>query len=77
MIDMPALILGGIMVTSISGNGTVNLGDVLQIAPKSTAKAFHGGGGDNVGNFIQTNVLFSVTNTLDPSLKDASNIGNN
>lgn len=68
---MPATIIGGIKVTSVSGNGTVNMGDVLQIAPKSTTKAYSGAGGGNTGNFLQTNTFCSVTNTFDPDVKDS------
>ncbi|WP_027408987.1 spore germination protein [Anoxybacteroides tepidamans] len=74
---MPAVIMGGIKVTSVSGNGTVNMGDVLQITPKSTTKAYSGAGGGNTGDFLQTNTVFSVTNTFDSSLKDNVNAGNN
>jgi spore germination protein PF len=74
---MPAVIIGGVKVTSVSGNGTVNVGDVLQIAPKSTGKSYSGAGGGNTGDFMQTNTVFSMTNTLDPNVKDSNNIGNN
>jgi spore germination protein PF len=75
--DMPATIIGGVKVTSVSGNGTVNMGDVLQIAPKSTAKTNSGAGGANTGDFLQTNTFCSVTNTFDPDIKDAGVRGNN
>ncbi|MBA2874856.1 spore germination protein [Thermaerobacillus caldiproteolyticus] len=73
---MPAVIVGGVKVTSVAGNGTVNMGDVLQIAPKSTTKAYSGAGGGNTGDFLLTNTFCSVTNTLDSDLKDSSNVAN-
>jgi spore germination protein PF len=75
--DMPATIIGGIKVTSVSGNGTVNMGDVLQIAPKSTTKANSGAGGGNTGDFLQTNTFCSVINIFDPDKKDSEVRGNN
>ncbi len=74
---MPAVIVGGVTVTSVAGNGTVNMGDALQIAPKSTTKAYSGAGGGNTGNFLQTNTFCSVTNTIDPDVNDSSNKANN
>ncbi|NNV06157.1 spore germination protein [Geobacillus sp. C56-T2] len=74
---MPAIVIGGIKVTNVSGNGTVNMGDVLQIAPKSTAKTNSGAGGGNTGDFLQTNTFCSVTNTVDPDVFDAGAKGNN
>jgi spore germination protein PF len=73
---MPAIIIGGIKVTHVSGNGTVNMGDVLQIAPKSTTKANSGAGGENSGDFLQTNTFCSVVNLLDPDAVDAGVKGN-
>jgi hypothetical protein len=74
---MPAIVIGGIKVTSVGGNGTVNMGDVLQIAPKSTSKTNSGAGGGNTGDFLQTNTFCSVTNTVDPDVLDAGVKGNN
>ncbi|EZP78740.1 spore germination protein gerPF-like protein [Parageobacillus genomosp. 1] len=74
---MPAMIIGGIKVTNVSGNGTVNMGDVLQIAPKSTTKANSGAGGGNSGDFLQTNTFCSVVNLLDPDAVDSGVKGNN
>lgn len=76
MMDMPSVIIGGVEVTSVGGNGTVNMGDVLQIAPKSTAKSNSGAGGGNTGNFLQTNTFCSVTNTFDADLNGSNNIAN-
>jgi spore germination protein PF len=73
---MPAMIIGGIKVTNVSGNGTVNMGDVLQIAPKSTTKANSGAGGGNSGDFLQTNTFCSVVNILDPDGTDSGVKGN-
>jgi spore germination protein PF len=74
---MPSVILGAVKVTNVGGNGTINVGDVLQIAPKSTSKTNSGGGGANVGNCLQTNTLLSVTNSFDPDIIDANNKANN
>ncbi|MFC4182189.1 spore germination protein [Saccharococcus thermophilus] len=74
---MPAMIIGGIKVTNVSGNGTVNMGDVLQIAPKSTTKTNSGAGGANSGDFLQTNTFCSVVNLFDPDVSDAGVKGNN
>jgi spore germination protein PF len=73
---MPAMIIGGIKVTNVSGNGTVNMGDVLQIAPKSTTKTNSGAGGGNSGDFLQTNTFCSVVNILDPDGVDSGVKGN-
>jgi len=74
---MPAIVIGGIKVTSVNGNGTVNMGDVLQIAPKSTLKANSGAGGGNTAEFLQTNTFCSVTNTIDSDVFDSGVKGNN
>jgi spore germination protein PF len=73
---MPAMIIGGIKVTNVSGNGTVNMGDVLQIAPKSTTKTNSGAGGGNSGDFLQTNTFCSVVNILDSDGVDSGVKGN-
>ncbi|HZG61550.1 MAG TPA: spore germination protein [Anoxybacillus sp.] len=73
---MPAVIAGAVKVTHVSGNGTVNVGDVLQIAPKSTSKTNSGGGGANTGDFLQTNTFLSVTNSFDPDIIDSNNKAN-
>lgn len=73
---MPAVIIGGVKVTSVGGNGTVNMGDVLQIAPKSTSKSNSGAGGSNTGDFLQTNTFCSVTNTFDADVNGSSNVAN-
>jgi spore germination protein PF len=77
MMQMPTVIVGAVKVTHVSGNGTINVGDVLQIAPKSTAKTNSGGGGANTGDFLQTNTLLSVTNSFDPDISDSNNKANN
>lgn len=73
---MPSIVISPIKITHVSGNGTVNFGDVFQIAPKSTNKTFSGAGGGNTGDFMQTNSLFSMTNTLDPDVADGQIVGN-
>jgi len=74
---MPSFISGPIKITHVSGDGTVNFGDVLQIAPKSTAKSHAGSGGSNNGDFLQTNTFVSFTNTGDPDILDSNNAANN
>jgi spore germination protein PF len=74
---MPALIGGPINITNVSGDGTVNFGDALQIAPKGTLKSNTGGGALNTGDFLQTNTFVSFTNTFDPDAADSNNIANN
>ncbi|ANB56814.1 putative spore germination protein gerPF [Anoxybacillus sp. B7M1] len=74
---MPSFIGGPIKITHVSGDGTVNFGDVLQIAPKSALKSNQGAGGGNNGDFLQTNTFVSFTNTSDPDVNDANNVANN
>ncbi|RAK19527.1 spore germination protein GerPA/GerPF [Anoxybacillus vitaminiphilus] len=74
---MPAVIVGAVKVTNVGGNGTINVGDVLQIAPKSTNKSNLGGGGGNTGDFMMTNTVLSVTNSFDPDIIDSNNKANN
>ncbi len=74
---MPSYIAGSINITSVGSDGTVNFGDTLQIAPKSSTKANTGAGGGNTGDFLQTNTLVSLTNVFDPDIKDANVVGNN
>lgn len=70
---MPSIVLSPIKITRVSENSTVNFGDVLQIAPKSTSKTYSGAGGANTGDFMQTNTLLSLTSTFDPDVADANN----
>jgi len=74
---MPAIVFGAVKVTNVSENGTFNLGDVLQIAPKSSSKANTGGGGSNTGDFMVVNVALSVTNTFTSNISDSNVKGNN
>jgi spore germination protein PF len=74
---MPSFIGGPVNITHVSGDGTVNFGDVLQIAPKSTLKSHSGSGGTNNGDFLQTNTFVSFTNTADPDVADSNNTANN
>ena len=73
---MPSFISGPIKITHVSGDGTVNFGDVLQIAPKSTLKSNTGSGGSNNGDFLQTNTFASFTNTSDPDVNDSNTTAN-
>ncbi|MBA2874855.1 spore germination protein [Thermaerobacillus caldiproteolyticus] len=74
---MPSFIGGPVKITHVSGDGTVNFGDVLQIAPKSTTKSHSGSGGTNNGDFMQTNTFVSFTNTSDPDAVDSNTAANN
>ncbi|TBL73054.1 spore germination protein [Paenibacillus thalictri] len=74
---MPSIILAPIKFVSISDDSTVNFGDVLQITPKSTSKAFAGGGGGNTGDWSVSISVISFTNTIDPDVNDSNNAGNN
>ncbi|NUK28695.1 spore germination protein [Parageobacillus sp. VR-IP] len=74
---MPSFVSGPIKITHVSGDGTVNFGDVLQIAPKSTLKSNTGSGGSNNGDFLQTNTFVSFTNTGDADVSDSNNVANN
>ncbi|WP_248929481.1 spore germination protein [Paenibacillus hamazuiensis] len=74
---MPSIVLAPIKFVSISADSTVNIGDVLQITPKSTNKTYAGGGGGNTGDFSVSVSVFSVTNTFDSDLNDSSNMANN
>ncbi|WP_090948692.1 spore germination protein [Parageobacillus thermantarcticus] len=66
-----------VKITHVSGDGTVNFGDVLQIAPKSTLKSNTGSGGSNNGDFLQTNTFASFTNTGDQDVVDSNTAANN
>ncbi|MGG2201528.1 MULTISPECIES: spore germination protein [Paenibacillus] len=72
---MPVIILSPIKVTN--GEGTVTFGDVLQITPKTTSKAYSGSGGGIVGDFSRTFSILSLTNTLDSDVKDNTTARNN
>lgn len=70
---MPSFVLAPFKVTSVSGASNVIIGDVLQVTPKTTAKTYSGSGGGNTGDFLQTNNITSLTNTLDPDVADTTN----
>lgn len=73
---MPSVILAPIKITAVSGDGTVNFGDTLYIAPKSTGKFASGSGGGNTGDFMLVNNLWNFTNTIDPDINDSNNLAN-
>lgn len=66
---MPAIILAPITITGADGN--VTFGDVLQISPNSSTKAYSGSGGGNVAIFSQAISLLSFTITSDPDVVDS------
>jgi spore germination protein PF len=61
---MSLIILGKVKITNVSGESVVNFGDILCISPKSASKSISGSGGGNMGDFLQTNTVNSVTNTI-------------
>ena len=73
---MPS-IAGPIKINSISNGGVFQVGDTLNISPKNNSKTYLGAGGSNTGDFLQTNSVFSLTNTSDPDLVDSNDIANN
>jgi len=67
-------IVGAVNINSNSG--TVNFGDTLNIAPKSTSKTFSGSGGGSIGNIVNVVNGISQTNTIDPSIAEQVQVGN-
>ncbi|THE12596.1 spore germination protein [Bacillus timonensis] len=72
---MPAIV-GAIKINSIGNSSVMNVGDVFQIAPVSTAKTFAGAGSFNTGNGLRIFNNQSVTNSYDVDTIDSVNIGN-
>ncbi|MCM3653464.1 spore germination protein [Metabacillus litoralis] len=68
-------IVGPIKINSVSG-GVVTSGDTFNISPKSTSKTISGSGGGNTGNFIIVNNGISITNGVDPDVKDQDQTAN-
>lgn len=67
---MPS-IAGPIKINSIGSSGVFNVGDALNIAPKSTSKTYAGSGSLNTGDWLQTYNAASSTNTNDPDVFDS------
>ncbi|MEH7383666.1 spore germination protein [Bacillus sp. JJ1533] len=72
---MPAIV-GAIKVNSIGNSSVMNVGDVFQIAPVSTAKTFAGAGSFNTGNGNRVYNNQSVTNSYDVDTIDSVVVGN-
>jgi spore germination protein PA len=72
---MPAIV-GAVKVNNISSSGVFNIGDVFNIAPTASTKAFAGAGSFNTGDFIKNINYHSVTQTYDTEVTDASNMSN-
>ncbi|MEH7386714.1 spore germination protein [Bacillus sp. JJ1521] len=72
---MPAIV-GAIKINSIGNSSVMNVGDVFQIAPVSTAKTFAGAGSFNTGNGNRVYNNQSVTNTYDVDTIDSVVVGN-
>ncbi|GGE39164.1 putative spore germination protein GerPF [Pullulanibacillus camelliae] len=70
-------ITGPIKIDAIASGGVFNVGDTLNVAPKTTNKNYSGAGAANTGDFIQTNNIVSNTNSLDNDILDSSNAANN
>jgi spore germination protein PF len=71
---MPSIV-GPIKINSVSG-GVVNFGDALNNSPKSTSKSVSGSGGGNTGDFIIVNNGISISNSVDPDVKDQNQTAN-
>ncbi len=72
---MPAIV-GAIKINSIGNSSVMNVGDVFQIAPVTTAKTFAGAGSFNTGNGNRIFNNQSVTNTYDTDTIDSVVVGN-
>ncbi|MFC4618980.1 spore germination protein [Camelliibacillus cellulosilyticus] len=68
---MPSLV-GGVKVDAVESSGVLNFGDAFYISPKTAEKVVSGAGNFPTGDFIQVNVLWSVTNNFDPDAIDTS-----
>jgi len=73
---MPS-IAGPIKIDAINSGGVFNVGDTLNISPKSANKSYAGSGSFNTGDFLQINNGVSSTNTLDADGFDGSNLAGN
>ncbi len=73
--SMPAIV-GAVKVNSIGNSSVMNIGDVFQISPSSTAKTFAGAGSFNTGDGLRIYNNQSVTNTYDTDSIDSVVIGN-
>ncbi|WP_248923926.1 spore germination protein [Paenibacillus hamazuiensis] len=74
---MPSIVAAPIKIIDVTANSTVNIGDALQITPKSTSKTYTGSGGGNIGDLSVSVSVFSSTNTFDPDAIDSANIADN
>ena len=72
---MPAIV-GAVKVNSVGNSSVLNIGDVFQIAPTSTAKTFAGAGSFNTGDGLRIYNNQSVTNTYDTDKIDNVIVGN-
>ncbi|KUP07748.1 spore gernimation protein GerPA [Bacillus coahuilensis m2-6] len=72
---MPAFV-GVVQVISVGSSGIVNIGDVFQMSPYSTAKTFSGAGSFNTGDGLKIYNEYSATNVQDPDGIDSGVILN-
>ncbi|MCL7748450.1 spore germination protein [Halalkalibacter alkaliphilus] len=68
---MPAIV-GTVKVLSVEGSGVFNIGDVLNMSPSSTSKAYAGAGSFNTGDYLRISNQHSQTNTYDKDLNDSN-----
>ncbi|QPC46031.1 spore germination protein [Mangrovibacillus cuniculi] len=66
---MPAIV-GIVQVVSIGSSGVLNIGDVFQVQPVSSAKTFAGAGSFNTGDGLYVYNALSNTNTYDQDAVD-------
>lgn len=67
---MPSIV-GAIKINSVGNSGVVNIGDSFYVSPKATSKTFAGAGSFSTGDFQNTPIVFSSTNTIDNDLIEA------
>lgn len=70
---MPSFV-GSVVVQN--SNGSFNLGDFYNVAPKENGKEFNGSGSGNTGFVVNTFNGISATNTFDSDLNDQNQVGN-
>ncbi|MFX3622455.1 MAG: spore germination protein [Ectobacillus sp.] len=69
---MPSFI-GNVIVQN--SNGSFNVGDFYNVAPKENTKDYNGSGSSNLGLLVNTFNGVSATNTFDADAADQDNIG--
>lgn len=72
---MPGFV-GAVQIISISSAGVFNIGDVFQIQPNSSSKAFAGAGSFNTGDEINLTNGYSTITVSDNDGIDQPNVFN-